>query len=465
MRVFLQKIIDIGLLATILIFPFSINIKLISPIDLDHPFLAINFSLADLFLGVIIGFWIIKIILFKEWKHLKLPPSFILAFLGIGFLSLLNAKSMIDWTKEFIQMIEYFFLYYILLINNLKTIKIFSIIGIIYCLFSIVLIFALIQYFNFTQDPYLVRGLFENRNILGLIYCIIVPLCFAEILYSNKIIIKVWMGLLVLLAIVTFLSISALFSTLISILVISAINNKKTFFRTVISITLIAISYFYLIPQNNTDSIKDFISIYEHGNIQDKYYRRLNLTSDYNKYNLILTNYKSNILQIQTNKLLNIELPETKNKELYSNLPVKRYIKNRYLEMQAMVNLLSENTLLGVGLGNFQRDIGSYYKSLIKINTAEPNQHNGYLLIGCTTGILGLTSVIWIFLSLISLNKHSFIKSKNNENKALHLGLLGSFIACAIENFFTYMFIASILVPFTLIIYLSLRHKNEEAIS
>ena len=58
------------------------------------------------------------------------------------------------------------------------------------------------------------------------------------------------------------------------------------------------------------------------------------------------------------------------------NLP--EYIKNRYLEMQAALNIMSENTLIGVGLGNFQNLIGTYYKELPKVNTAEPNQHNGY---------------------------------------------------------------------------------------
>ena len=118
-----QKIIDYGLLTTIIVFPLSINIALISPKDPGHPLLAINFSLADVLIGIILLLWVIKIIIHKMWRQIKLPPVPILTFIGIGVLSFVNTFSITQWLKELIQMIEYFFLFYLLLINNMQAIK------------------------------------------------------------------------------------------------------------------------------------------------------------------------------------------------------------------------------------------------------------------------------------------------------------------------------------------------------
>jgi len=140
----------------------------------------------------------------------------------------------------------------------------------------------------------------------------------------------------------------------------------------------------------------------------------------------------------------------------------KRHIKNRYIEMQASLNLISENTLLGVGLGNFQNQIGTFYNELPKVNTAEINQHNGYLVVASSMGVLGLSALLWLFLHGWKHAKKKF-KSRT-QDKYLFLGLAGSILACMIESLFSYLFIASLLTPFIFIVYLTFKESQTNEI-
>ena len=167
-----------------------------------------------------------------------------------------------------------------------------------------------------------------------------------------------------------------------------------------------------------------------------------------NKNILIQKNIEENYILVSTYQYFKPSLPKPENGERYKDIEGTKHIKNRYLEMQAAINLISEHPLLGVGAGNFQKDIGSYYKELPKVNTAEPGQNNGYLVIGTTLGIIGLVSFIWLFLSM----PLGIIRS--NLQETFQIALLGSVIAGLFENFFVYLFTINLMVPVVFIFYL-----------
>jgi len=156
-------------------------------------------------------------------------------------------------------------------------------------------------------------------------------------------------------------------------------------------------------------------------------------------------------------------MPQIRKGDAYADMNGERHLKNRYLEMRAALNMIANNGLLGAGLGNFQNQINVNYVGLPKINTEEPDQHNGYLLIGATTGIMGLTALFWTFFSTLR-NIYKKFKNLNNSNKKLYLGLLGAIIAIMIENFFTSIFISILLVPFITLLYLSTKNSPDEVV-
>ncbi|RZK16372.1 MAG: hypothetical protein EOO43_14565 [Flavobacterium sp.] len=127
--------------------------------------------------------------------------------------------------------------------------------------------------------------------------------------------------------------------------------------------------------------------------------------------------------------------------------------------MKAGLNMLSQSTLLGVGAGHYQSNIGTNFSGLPKFNTAEPNQYNGYIIIASTLGLLGLLSCIWIFGATIAENLRTY--SLDRKLNSFKLGLIGCFVSMSIENLFSYLFISSLLVPIVLFLCLSLRNMDD----
>ena len=211
-------------------------------------------------------------------------------------------------------------------------------------------------------------------------------------------------------------------------------------------------------PVKNRTALKEFASIYEQGSINENYYRRLAQLDALKKSILFTKTFGDKQLMISSNDLMSVRIPQVKQGEAYKYMDSKRHIKNHYVEMQASLNLLSENTLLGVGLGNFQNQIGSYYKELPKVNTTEINQHNGYLIVASTMGILGLSALLWLFFLVWKQTKRRF--KSQTKDKYIFLGLAGSILACMIESFFSYLFIASLLTPFIFIVYLTFKENQ-----
>ncbi len=453
---FLQKLLDYLLLSTFIIFPFLINLSLISPKDPGHPLVAVNFSLADLLIGITLFLWIIKVTHERNVREIKLPPKPVFWFLGAGILSFVNAFSISDWLKEVVQLTEYLFLYYILLLNNLKNIKVQLLKNLLFITTSLVLVLGFIQYAILDGSPYLVRGLFENRNVLGVFLCIVVPLAYAEILTTVSVIKKAWMFAILILTIFVTLSGTAIISMAIGIFAVSYLNGKKVFIRTSLLIVLLGVTYPFIMPAKNKTAVGGSLSFFEQGSLSENYYRRLTILGNLEKTTLFKKNIGENYLLVTNDLFMSAKLPPIRKGNAYKDEEGKMHIKNLYLEMQASLNLISEHTLLGVGLGNFQNVISTFYKGFKKINTAEPAQHNGYLVVASTTGVLGLAAFMWIF--------GFFIKSSLNvirkKNEYILTGIIGSLIAIAIQNNFSDVLIAPMIVP--LIILFFITHKCAE---
>ena len=454
-RLSLQELIDCGLLSIMIIFPLSVNVAFSSLNDFQHPLIAINISLASLLIGIIFLLWILKIAIAKEWSKIKLLPLPILIFFIIEILSFVNAFSLSEWIKEIVQTIVYLILFYILLLNNLKTFNLKTFKNVLFILTTLILILSFIQHSILKGDVYLIKGLFENRNILGIYLCMMMPFIYAELLSTTYILRRLWMTLLLILSIIVITSGSAILSLIISLIVVSFYHSKKVLYRFLFTLLVIGILYPFIMPQKNITAVKEFASIYEQGSISQNYYRRLLLLTNSEDQKILLNKeLNGKFLRIKTTDLLSAKLPAPNIGDRYKDIDSIKHIMNRYVEVQAALNLMAENVLLGIGLGNFQNEIGVYYKELPKINTSEPYQTNTYLLLGATIGLLGLSAFLWVLLH--SLNNSIFkFRNTNGEKKYFYLGLFGAILSIIIEGFFSYILVSILMVPFVFILFLS----------
>lgn len=450
----LQQTIDYLLLSILLVFPFSFYITITSD-EVTHPIFSINLSFADIIIATVFLLWLIKIIVCNQIKEIKLPPLPVILFIVFALISILNAFSITEWAKEFIKVIEYFIIFYILLINNLKTVRLFHILNVIFIITTVILLTAFIQSYIFNGSPYLIRGLFENRNILGSYICIVLPLVFTAFLYTPLILKKIWYFLILLLSFLVLLSGNAIISIGISLAVVNLFLPKNKFFQSIAVLIILVTTSSIIIPKENIKALKDHVSFWEEGSISQNYYKRLSLVADLQRTIVLKeTVGDKKLLSLSTSLFMSDQLPEPVKGSAYKDLEGKSNVKNRYLEMQSALNLVSKNTLLGVGLGNYQNNIGSYYNNLPKVNTAEPNQVNTFLVIGATTGVLGLSSFLFfLFLSLKTAYKN-FRMSNSEMQELLYLGLLGCISSIVVEGMFSMLINLGLMVPLIYVLYL-----------
>ncbi len=450
-----QRIIDCSLLIVLIVFPFSIGINIISPDDLDHPIIAVNISLADLIIYFLFLLWFFKLLIYKEFKRIHLPPLSLVLLVCITIISFVNATSLINWVKESVKFIEYFLLLYLLFVNNFKSISRRTIFFIIYIFTSIILLVAFVQHTILNAEVYLIRGVFRNRNFLGAYLCMTIPIIYNELLHTSKGFVKIWMALILILTLWILVSGSAIFAILVGLGFVSWKYGKKIFILFLTSALAISLLYPICFLTKNKKAINSFLSIYEQGSINKNYYKRLTMLGDLEKNILVKKIIGKNFLLITSDNYVNAFLPLNQVGDRYKKYDQEKNIKNRYIEMLASLNMMAENTLIGIGAGNFQNHIGSYYFKLPKINTAEPGQNNGYLIIGSTIGFFGLVTVVWLLYEMLNRIK------KKTTNDFIGIGIRGAVLACIIENTFVYLFTSSLLVPFILLVYLSLNPEED----
>jgi O-antigen ligase len=73
-------------------------------------------------------------------------------------------------------------------------------------------------------------------------------------------------------------------------------------------------------------------------------------------------------------------------------------LRQRYIEWQAQLNLLEQRPVAGTGLGCVNEYRSMFYGRLPKLNTLQPFDRNGWLLIAAETGIFGLVAFVWVIV-------------------------------------------------------------------
>ncbi|MBV9865546.1 MAG: hypothetical protein JO316_09365 [Abitibacteriaceae bacterium] len=87
----------------------------------------------------------------------------------------------------------------------------------------------------------------------------------------------------------------------------------------------------------------------------------------------------------------------------------------------------------GVGPGNYQLNIGTYYGSLPNVKKMPPDSNNLYLVQGVSIGLLGLGALLWV---LSYFARQAWMARKRYANDWLGAGVLASLASFAFVNLF-----------------------------
>lgn len=109
-------------------------------------------------------------------------------------------------------------------------------------------------------------------------------------------------------------------------------------------------------------------------------------------------------------------------------------IKKEYIEWQADVNMLADHFLTGIGLGNYQLNIGEYYTYLPNKEKMPFDCNNQYLVIASSLGIFGLIAFMNVLCSHLRRASSAHLQSDDPFERALALGCWGALCGFAITN-------------------------------
>jgi len=337
-----------------------------------------------LFAIILFSLWILKILHHEEYSFektaLNLPIFIFILYMTI---SLLRSQFFRISLNDYILFLFYFFIYF-LIINNLNYKTEFdSLIHLFFITTTIIAVYTLLQYYGF--DPYF-KGLSAITSTIGQ---------------------KNWVS--------NYLAL--IFPIIFSYFLLESIKKNKLYYY-----LLLSIIYATLMICQSRGIWISIICTFLIG---------IFLIRKYRIYNIFKNNKKWIILIVITFLLITI-LYSTDNplNKSYLTVPQRALtildeqdpsINRRLLIWRATWNMIKNNSLFGLGVGNFklqylyyQADILIDNPNLLKYKGNAGEAHNEYLQIGAEMGLFGLGVfglIIYTFYTLII----NFIKKKNND--------------------------------------------------
>lgn len=348
-------------------------------------------SIVDPMIWIVFALWGIDVLRTRAIRSVRLPPLTIILFIAMGFLSIMRAMQVMASLKDLFQLVEYFIAGYLLFYHRARSPQhLRRMLAVFVGVAALIVLGGVVQYFNGSIDDFDVRGSFGNRNVYGGFLAIILPLCFGLALYDSRLWVRIGCVVVVLAGLVTTLSGGSLVAIMIALLALAIMRHVTVFIACAAVLCTGIVFVLPELPRMNNDILFESIALYPNG---------------------------------------------------YD-------VGTRYTEWQAAVVMTEENPLLGVGIGNYQANIGQYYGTLpspaVKL---EDDSQNMYLVIASTMGLPGLALFIAILAGHARAALQLYFRSNDPLQQGLCLGLAGALFAFALNCLWTPLLVRGIGVP------------------
>lgn len=337
---------------------------------------------------------------------LPLPEN--MAFVVLIALSFFKADRRFEVAKELFQIIEYVLVTFVLFskvhLNEGQLKKLGTVFLIIV---SVVISVALWQYFDSSRALMAVQGTFGNRNTYGGFLAITLPLILTITMQIKNWEIKVWGALIIAGGAITLLSGGAALAVLFACSLVSVFVSRRAFAIWLAVILIAGVFILPKLPRDNIAVLKKSISLYDENG-----------------------------------------QPEP-----------------RYTEWQASLQMWEEEPLLGVGLGNYQSQVGMNFGFLtIKAGPKEPDHNNLFLVFASSTGILGLVGLLSMLMFWSHRGTMFFFSCKTDKDtfrKILALGAVGAVAGFCITSIWTALLVRGVFLVLVIIVGLALGYNQQ----
>ncbi|MBO1927648.1 O-antigen ligase family protein [Thiomicrorhabdus sp. 6S2-11] len=148
---------------------------------------------------------------------------------------------------------------------------------------------------------------------------------------------------------------------------------------------------------------------------------------------------------------------------LFENNNAETSLGHRLISWYASIEIIKENPVLGVGIGDFAKE---YEKIMSTQNVkywSTSNPHNQYLFTFTTSGIIGLLSLVGIYLTIGYLTYQDYKTTPKNELNPIKVGLLILFLIIPLAESYLWRSNTSLLL-ILFSAFLFKKHFNENKI-
>jgi hypothetical protein len=380
-------------------------------------------TLADVVIWLAGVLLLARILLRRNFRSLgSLPPAAVVLVL-LAALSMLFAENKLTAIADVVQYVEYFIVFYLAAVAVLTTKERLRLAVLLWlAVGSAVILWALIHYQAASRDALHVSGPFLNRNVLGGYLAMLLPLSWGLMLDSRSVSICVQSLVLAVLALVVMLAGGPWIAALVGMGVITFARSPKLFPLFAVGILMLVLVLFPALPRDNVRVLAT--SLYPWDETQK------DPTPD------------------ATPSPTGVPAPGA------TNLFDARRLNPRYVEWQAAMKFLTpgahrelgmsrarhmRHLLLGVGIGNYQLNIGRYYGFLPKpnANTTEPDTNNLYLVLAMSVGIPAALAFLWLVGTFLHRAAASRRAASDDFLRGLCLGGAGALTSLLVTNVFT----------------------------
>lgn len=384
----LDKLLLGGTIAVVLIMPTQFGATLGGP-------KGAHVCPADVLVALLFGVWFVSRLVTRTLRAAVWPPLAVLALVAVTIVSvvqLTEPNQLKEAAKEILQLIVYFIAAYMLFTNLLREPSRMRIA--VYALLigaSCVVAYGLWQYLVLGYvAPFDVSATFGNRHTYGAYLAIILPLAFGLLLEAEKLWQRVWLILLTVLGAASVLYGATVLALAAGLLGAGLIGARRRPWHTAMALLVLLVLAIGL-PPNRSAAVKDFLTFTESGWVEGSY-------------------------------------------ERMTDVP-----KQRYIEWLAALNVLEERPALGVGAGNYQLAIGSYYYGTMpNLDSIEPDSYSAYLVTAASTGLLGLTCLIAVLLHFAATaHKSALAVYRSSFERGVARGGCGMICAAVVHDMFS----------------------------
>ena len=380
-----------------------------------------HIAIADPLLAALFGIWLLRVLVRREWARLRAAPIQFWAVPVIAIVAVGQAVNLFSPTEspgvpksewaimaavpEMGQFVLYFIGAYLLFVNGLvaerqRRAALYVFLAIVTANILVGIHAALMGHIPGPKEPF---ALFGSRYAYAGLVTIALPLVLGLGLRENRTWHIIWFALLLVLGLMSILSGAHLIILAIVLIAVSGLHSR----RAVVIAALVAILGFAAFP-----------AVYP---LQH---------------------------EATLGQFLNFQEPTTARTQ--ESFPEGTVIKRRWLEWQAAVGLIGDPGAadygLGVGTGNYQKRINSYYGSMPNQDTMEADTYSRYLVQVASMGFIGLVALC-AALGCAWRHARSAASATGGAHPGLSLGLQGAILGVILANVCGDTFVRGLYVP------------------